>query len=94
MYCDICMGINPDKCPVCGTPPRQIGCPECGGSGAVAYWAEHIETGEETSVTEEAWMCIPETAAEAYAKGQKWYRKEVEKCEACDGTGKVWEDEL
>lgn len=93
MYCDVCMGINSDKCPNCGTEPRQIDCPECGGSGVAAYWAENWETGRETTVTFEAWSCIPKTEQEARDKGQKWYRKEIEKCEGCNGTGKVWEEE-
>ncbi|MBQ3023268.1 MAG: hypothetical protein IJD91_08120 [Clostridia bacterium] len=93
MYCDVCMGINSHKCPVCGEQPRQIECPTCGGSGAVAYWAMNLETEEETTVTFEAWSCIPETAEEARSRGQKWHRLEMEKCEECDGTGLIWEEQ-
>ena len=95
MYCDLCMGINSDKCPNCGREPICVPCPDCNGSGVVAYWAMHRKTGEETQVTAEAWECIPATAAEAYAKNENYYRLEAEKCETCNGTGEIYvEDEL
>ncbi len=89
MACGVCMGINSDRCPVCGKDTQYVPCPDCDGKGYKKWYAVDIRTGEEVEITDTAWMCLPPTASQAYTKGDNYYRGYREQCDLCDGTGEV-----
>lgn len=92
MACEVCMGINSDRCPICGKEPEMKTCPDCDGTGYSTYWAIDIRTDEEVEVTPLVWSILPETKEEAESKRQNFIKSECEECQRCGGTGEV-EDE-
>lgn len=100
MACDVCMGINSDKCPCCGKELETIPCPHCEGVGTI-YVAYHINGTDETNVNPLAWECLPETEEMAEYLGKKWFQGEKYRCPECYGDGVVvveqedyWEEDL
>ena len=94
MSCDVCMGINSSRCPVCGADEgNEMECPNCYGTGAVNCWAVSVETGEPKFVTPLTWAALPWTKREALAKGCRYYKDEADDCPLCNGSGTVRLDE-
>ena len=92
MACGVCLGINEDRCPVCGREPRMKECPECKGMGGT-WWAESVESGEETEVTPAAYSLLPETREMAVMMRYRWFRSCYEPCRTCGGSGEIEDDE-
>lgn len=92
MACGVCMGINSDRCPVCGKEPRMKECPECKGTCGT-HWAVSVEDGSEQEVTAAAWSVLPETRETAIMMRYRWYRGFFEPCQVCGGTGEIEEDD-
>ena len=94
MSCDVCMGINSSRCPVCGTDEsNEMECPNCHGTGAVNCWGISVETGKPISVTPLAWLMLPWTKEDALAAGYRYFQGEADDCPLCHGTGSVQVDE-
>lgn len=89
MACSVCMGINSDRCPVCGHEPSFVECPDCTGKGYVVWWAVDIRTGNEVEVNETTWNCLPATPEMAERLNQHYYQGDREECETCEGSGEV-----
>lgn len=89
MACDVCLGINSHRCPVCGHDPEMKECQDCGGKGYLSWWAVRVEDGEEIEVRESTWYCLPPTKELAVAMRQKYYQGEREMCGTCDGAGEI-----
>ncbi len=92
MACEVCLGINSDRCPVCGREPRMKECPVCGGKGG-AYWAQSVESDDEMEVTPTAYDLLPETRKSAVMMRYRWFKGCFEPCMTCGGTGEVEADE-
>lgn len=92
MACDVCLGINSDRCPVCGKEPQYEECPDCKGEGTI-YIAYHINGVDETRVTALAYACLPATEEEARYLKKNWYQGEDFRCTKCWGEGKILVEE-
>lgn len=90
MACDVCKGINTKDCPVCGTPPRWMECPECGGYGMTDCTAWNIMTEEVVDVTPTAFMMLPDTEEEARRKRQNYCKNDCGECQLCGGKGRIY----
>lgn len=53
--CDLCMGVNPDKCPNNERETEEVPCSRCNGEGQIYY---DSYTGEE--VPKDVWGLLPE----------------------------------
>jgi predicted RecA/RadA family phage recombinase len=90
--CEICKGINPHLCPVCGESMDKISCPSCRGLGYKKCWAISVNTGKELEVTAETFLSLPRSENEAISLGKKYYQLDADDCALCGGTGDVWQD--
>ena len=90
--CDICKGINPHLCTVCGESMDKVTCPKCRGLGYRKCWALAVKTGKEIEVTAETFLSLPGSEREAIALGRKYYQSDAVDCELCEGLGDVWQD--
>lgn len=90
--CEICKGINPHLCPVCGESMDKITCPSCRGLGYKKCWAVSVNTGKELEVTAETFLSLPRSENEAISLGKKYYQLDADDCALCGGTGDVWQD--
>lgn len=88
--CEVCMGRNSEKCPVCGPrPSEKITCPHCGGWGVVNCVAYEVGTDDVVDVTGAFYSSLPDTEDEAL-----WlYKGDAERCPECLGSGKVYEED-
>lgn len=91
MVCDVCMGINSDRCPVCGKEPAMKTCPDCNGEGWF-YYAFNIENGESFLVSREEYENLPDDEERAAAMSLRLCKGEIERCDTCDGEGEVEDD--
>lgn len=93
MACDVCLGRNEEKCPVCGKPPVEITCPKCGGYGLVDCTAYMVlDDDGEVDVTPATFVTLPDTEEEALAKRQRYFKGDYSTCPVCNGCGEVYED--
>lgn len=84
MACDVCLGINSQRCPVCGTTPVRIVCPECDGYGVmncIAWYSDGRGSELEVEVSPAQYVSLPE-----HMKG------EADECPVCNGRGEVWKE--
>ena len=91
MWCDVCMGVNPDNCPHCGNPPKKIECPKCKGYALVNCKAYNIFEDEIVDVHTETYLAIPDTEDLARYLGQKFCKHEADECPVCGGCGMVFD---
>lgn len=90
MACDVCLGKNEHFCPICGTPVEMIACPTCGGYGYIDCQAIDIRDEDEAvDVTPATYFLLPDTEAEAIAKGQMYYKYDACRCPHCWGEGRI-----
>jgi hypothetical protein len=89
MACDVCLGRNSERCPICGTPKVKITCPTCKGFGFTDCTALDIYTDEVTDVTPTAYFLLPDTPDEARAKGLRFCKDDACRCPHCWGEGVV-----
>lgn len=86
--CSICDGYFGVVCPVCGSGAREERkCPECEGLGHKGYYAFDIHKRVDVKCTEIAWMVLPDSEDEAFEKGKRYCKQEVEPCCRCGGDG-------
>lgn len=85
--CDVCQGINSHMCPVCGESEPDIICQECNGTGAESYWAIDRRNGNEVEVNATAYMLLPDTQNLAESARSWYYKRGIEPCGHCNGTG-------
>lgn len=90
MACDVCMGINSMKCPVCGPQPQKMQCPECGGYGMTDCTAWNIQTGEMVDVTQTTFIMLPEDENIARHKRQNYCKGDYCTCMMCGGEGVIY----
>lgn len=93
MWCDVCMGINTRRCPVCGTEPEKITCPNCGGFGLVNCTAVKVDSEDAIDVSAETYLNLPFDESEAMLWEQQLYRGNADICPVCRGQGKVWTED-
>lgn len=86
--CDLCHGNYPD-CPVCAQEARKRICPLCEGEGFF-YLAIKVGHNEAEAVPFELYNKLPDSEAEAISTGAPMYRFSIEKCEECDGDGRIY----
>lgn len=92
MACDICLGKNEKKCPVCGGPQEMEECPRCEGYGVVDCTAYDIVTEDVKSVKPDEYFSLPDTEEQAIAIGLRFCKADACRCPSCWGEGKILED--
>jgi hypothetical protein len=93
MACDVCLGRNSEKCPVCGKRPEKMVCPECRGYGMVDCTAYKVlDDDGEIDVTPATFVALPETEEAALAQHKKYYKGDYSCCPVCCGCGEVYEE--
>lgn len=93
MACDICLGRNEEKCPVCGTPTEKIKCPMCEGYGLLNCEAYIVDSDDSEFVSAERYLNLPLTEEQARLWGQKLFRGDADVCQTCCGHGEVFEED-
>lgn len=90
MACNVCLGMNEEACPICGTPVKMIVCPTCGGYGFIdcTAWIVGDEDGV-VDVKPATYFLIPDTEEDAIQKGQRYYKGDACRCPHCCGEGKI-----
>lgn len=93
MACDICLGQNTKKCPVCGTRKEPIECPFCHGTGIYDCIAYFVDSEEIEEVHPEDYLLLPHSEDEARLWGVDKYQGDSCTCRECCGSSKVYEED-
>lgn len=89
--CNVCQGYVGVSCPVCGDGSlREEECPICKGLGHTGYYAFDVHSRKDVKCTETTWLALPDTEDDAYEKGQRYCKQEVEPCSKCGGEGYIY----
>ena len=89
MACDVCLGKNEARCPICGTRIEPIECPKCKGYGIVNCYAYEVDTDEVREVTVDEYLTLPDEQ-EASVRCLTWFKGDHEVCQCCLGEGRVY----
>ncbi len=88
MACDVCMGINSDKCPCCSPSAVLIPCPDCEGSG-FHYFLFNLATREHTRCTEKVFNDLPYDEEDARDSNTNECQGDIRTCDCCNGDGVI-----
>ena len=88
MACDVCMGINSDKCPCCSPAAVLITCPDCGGTG-FHYFLFNLTTREHIRCTEKEFKDLPYDEDDARDSNTNVCQGDIRTCDYCNGDGEI-----